>query len=125
MKWTIGVEFNIVALQAVMATALGGETLHHVAGIHPFISSEGKTSSEKHQSSENLAKRHMASRWLIIDEISMVSAKLLAEVDMKLRDAVAQTAHSYKVDRKWLTRSFGGMNVLFCCDFASWTRQME
>ena len=48
MKWTIGVEFNIVALQAVMATALGGETLHHVAGINPFISNEGKTSSEKH-----------------------------------------------------------------------------
>lgn len=117
MKWTIGVEFNIVALQAVMATALGGETLHHVAGINPFISTEGKTSSEKNQSSENLAKRHMASRWIIIDEISMVSAKLLADVDMKLRDAVAQTAHSYKVDRKGLTRSFGGMNVFFCGDF--------
>ena len=57
MKWTIGVEFNIVALQAVMATALGGETLHHVAGINPFAS-EGKSSYEQHMSSVRLSQRH-------------------------------------------------------------------
>ena len=116
MKWTIGVEFNIVALQAVMATALGGETLHHVAGINPFANG-AKSSYEQHQSSERLSKRHLATRWLIIDEISMVSAGLLAKVDMKLRDAVTESAHSYKVDAKGLSRSFGGMNVLFSGDF--------
>ena len=98
-----------------MATALGGETLHHVAGINPFATMDGK--SNPNQASDKLGKRHESTRWLIVDEIIMVSAKQLAEVDAKLRGAVAQTAHSYKVDRDGMVRSFGGMNVLFCGDF--------
>ena len=33
----------------------------------------------------DIAKRVLQWRWLIIDEISMISAQLLAEVDWKLR----------------------------------------
>ena len=33
LKWNIGVEFQIVALQAVMADLLGGDTIHHALNI--------------------------------------------------------------------------------------------
>ena len=38
----------------------------------------------------DVAKRVLQWRWLIIDEISMVSAKLLAEIDVKLRSVVRE-----------------------------------
>ena len=34
--WQMGLEFQMVALQAVMAQELGGDTLHHACGINPF-----------------------------------------------------------------------------------------
>ena len=33
LGWSLGVEFHIVALQAVMADQLGGDTIHHACGI--------------------------------------------------------------------------------------------
>ena len=33
LKWDMGVEFQMVALQAVMADILGGDTIHHALGI--------------------------------------------------------------------------------------------
>ena len=33
LQWNIGVEVQIVALQAVMADVLGGDTIHHACGI--------------------------------------------------------------------------------------------
>ena len=116
MHWNIGVEFNIAALQAVMAVGLGGETLHHVAGINPFESGAAQSAGERHLSSERLSKRLLAMRWLIIDEISMISANLLAQVDMKLRDAIRENG-TYKLGRDGNVRSFGGLNVIFAGDF--------
>ena len=61
-------------------------------------------------------KRVLQWRWLIIDEISMVSANLLAEVDMKLRSAVRQVG-TQKLGDEMVDRPFGGLNVLCCGDF--------
>ena len=36
LKWDVGVQFQIVALQAVMADLLGGDTIHHALGIPVF-----------------------------------------------------------------------------------------
>ena len=36
LKWNIGVKFQIVALQAVMADLLAGDTIHHVFNIPVF-----------------------------------------------------------------------------------------
>ena len=33
LKWNTGVEYQVVALQAVMADQLGGDTIHHACGI--------------------------------------------------------------------------------------------
>ena len=114
MHWKIGVEFNFAALQAVMAVAIRGETLHHVTGINPFR--KGHTDEELRVSAEALAKRLLGMRWLIIDEISMISANFLAQVDVKLRDAIRE-AGTYKVGEGGRIRSFGGLNVLFAGDF--------
>ena len=42
------------------------------------------------QQSIDIAKRVLQWRWLIIDEISMVSSTLLAQVDLKLREVVRE-----------------------------------
>ena len=116
MKWNIGLKFNVAALQAVTAAEIGGETLHHVSGISLFVSQEGASKDEKRLSAERLAKRLLEQRWLIIDEISMISANLLAQVDMKLRDAIRERG-TYKCSYDGTVRSFGGLNVLFAGDF--------
>ena len=55
-------------------------------------------------------------RWLFIDEISMVSAQFLAEIDAKLRTIMSQ-ANILKKGKKGQDRPFGGLNVVFAGDF--------
>ena len=84
----MGVEFQVVTLQAVMAEQLGGDTIHHACGIPVNKRIDG---GEDHlQRQQDIAKRVLQWRWLIIDEISMVSAKLLANIDMKLRSTIRE-----------------------------------
>ena len=63
------------------------------------------------QRQQDIAKRVLQWRWLIIDEISMVSAKLLADVDLKLRDVIRRIG-TEKVDDAGGDQRFGGLNVL-------------
>jgi hypothetical protein len=113
MEWSIGTQFNIGSLQAIMACELGGETLHHIAGINPF---NDYNKADGYVSSEHVSKRLLRTRWLIIDEISMVSANLLAQVEDKLRGAI-QANGTYKIDEHGEVRPFGGLNVLYVGDF--------
>ena len=55
-------------------------------------------------------------RWLFIDEISMVGAKLLAEMDMKLR-SIMSDVETMKIGPRGQVRAFGGLNVVFVGDF--------
>jgi hypothetical protein len=34
--WQMSLEFQVAALQAIMAQQLGGDTVHHACGINPF-----------------------------------------------------------------------------------------
>ena len=113
MKFEIGVQFSVVALQAVMAALLEGDTIHHALGI-PCFGRKGQR--EQGDRSMEIAKRVLQLRWLIIDEISMVSAKLFAEIDVKLRGLVRQIG-TQKHAPDATTRPFGGLNVLCCGDF--------
>ena len=64
-----------------MAALLEGDTILHALGIPCF----GKrTSGDGVDNTMAVAKRVLQWRWLIMDEISMVSAKLLATIDQKL-----------------------------------------
>ena len=41
LHWDMGVEYQVVALQAVMADLLGGDTIHHACGIAVFSRGDG------------------------------------------------------------------------------------
>ena len=73
----MGVHFQVVAFQAVMADLLGGDTIHHACGI-PVM--ERAAAGADHQRHMEIAKKLLQWRWLVIDEISMVSARLLAHM---------------------------------------------
>ncbi|CAE7542512.1 pfh1, partial [Symbiodinium sp. CCMP2456] len=74
-----GLDFEVAAFQCVNAADIGGKTLHGACGL-----SIGATCLEK-EAGRDTAKRVACWRWLIIDEISMVCARLLAQVDHRLR----------------------------------------
>ena len=114
MKWTIGVNFQIAALQAVMAQLLGGDTIHHACGIPAF--KRGGEQGENVKLQYETAKRVLQWRWLFIDEISMVSARLLAEVDAKLRGVIRDVGTTKRGDAG-VPRPFGGLNVVLSGDF--------
>ena len=77
-----------------MAELLGGDTIHHALGIPVFKGQE--THVDDMQKHMDVAKRVLQWRWLIIDEISMLSAKLFAEMDVKLRQVVREVGTSEK-----------------------------
>ena len=114
LGYELGCDYQLAALQAVMATQIGGDTIHHALGIPAF----GKymVDAERRAEQEVVAKRVLNWRWLIIDEISMVSAKLLAEIDARLRSAVRETG-TRKLYDDGSERPFGGLNVIFAGDF--------
>ena len=109
-------EFRIVAFQAVMADLLGGHTVHHALNIGMcdkcFKSREG--SNEK--TSLDVMKSVLQLRWLVIDEISMVSASLLADIDLKLR-SYYNTVDPFALDANGDLRPFAGLNILMRCVF--------
>ena len=49
LHWDMGIQFQVVALQAVMATLLGGDTIHHACGIPVYNRGDGgdKTSQKQ------------------------------------------------------------------------------
>ena len=55
-------------------------------------------------------------RWFIIDEISMVSARFLSEIDMRMRAAMRGIG-TMKRDEHLYERPFGGVNVIVAGDF--------
>eukprot|EP00975_Prorocentrum_lima_P039455 8291790-Prorocentrum_lima.AAC.1 len=60
-----------------MATDIGGNTLHAALGLNTMNEHQQIMRAET-------AKRLGLLRWLVVDEISMVSAKLLGQVDARL-----------------------------------------
>ena len=72
-KIEFGVYFHIVALQAVMADLLSGDTIHHALNLPVFGKNGSKPSEDK--SEINTMRGILQLRWLIIDEISMVRAR--------------------------------------------------
>ena len=114
LNWEQGVHFQIVAFQAVTATLLGGDTIHHACGIPVFGRQAG--SEDPHQRQMEVARRTLKWRWLIIAEISMVSARLLADMDCRLRHVI-RALGTGTVGRDGHARPFGGLNVLMAGDF--------
>ena len=72
--------------------------------------------NDEFQKQAEVAKRTMQWGWLIIDDISMVSTQLLAEIDCKLRSVVRDVVATKTASDKHAS-SFGGLNVLLVGDF--------
>ena len=94
----------------------GGDAIHHVCGLKPWGADDKEQGGWPTQNQQDVAKRVAQWRWLIIDEISMVSANLLSMVEEKIRNAVVANG-SYKHDSQGEVRPFGGLNVLYVGDF--------
>ena len=113
LHWQQGLDYQVIALQAVMADILEGDTIHHACGIP--VRKKGADGDVVIQTDKEVGEKCLYWRWLLIDEFGMVGSSLLAEVDMKLRDVVVDvsphkksgTGHSYP---------FGGLNVLLSGD---------
>ena len=98
--------YQFPAYQAVVAEQLGGDTLHHFAGV-----GVGKSSDPSNKRPTNNL------RWLVIDEISQVSADLLAQVEANLRTPMQECGGTYKVARSGRVRDYGGINIVYVGDF--------
>ena len=95
---------------------IDGDTLQHALGLTPFGGKKKKGSKVGKQKLMDAAKRVSHWRWLIIDEVSMISANFLAELDMHLRAIMSQVSIT-KRDTQNIDRPFGGINILFVGDF--------
>ena len=111
--WTHGSQYHVVTLQAVMAKELDGDTIHHAMGLNWQGASDDKISGSKFL---DLSAKAVQWRWLIIDEISMVSAELLARMDLRCRELVRDLAQSKYAPGSAHAQPFGGLNVLVAGD---------
>ncbi len=98
------IEVAITASTGIAATHIGGMTIHSWSGVG--IKRElSRYDLDKIASTEYIVRRIKKTKVLIIDEISMIDAKMLDMVDAVCR-AIKQSAHP-----------FGGMQVIFVGDF--------
>lgn len=110
MKFEIGHEFLIGSLQASVAAMLGGETLHHIAGINPYRSQgSGQEVSEEVKQKE-VSRRLAFARHLVIDEVFMLSAGFFAEAEAHMRAKVPQNSF-FREAEDGAVRPWGGLNV--------------
>ena len=104
-----GLDYEVVAFQAVNAADLQGKTIHGAFGFD-ISASAGKPASEEK------AKCMANWRWLILDEISLTDAKLFAKCEQRLQ-GVMPNANEWKRDGTGRIRPFAGINVILTGDF--------
>ena len=113
LGWKQGDEFQVVTLQAVMANDLKGDTIHHAFGLNWQGLGDERISGHKLL---ELSAKALRWRWLIIDEISMVSAELLARLELRCRELVRDLAQGKYAKDAAYARPFGGLNVILAGD---------
>ena len=114
MGWKHEVHFMCVAFQNSMAAAIKGTTLHSGADL-PLATEDGKCKT--HTDIDQLWLKIQCLRWVLIDEISMVSAQLLHLFLERMRDATREP-NTYKIRfSDGTVRLGGGYNFLF---FGDW-----
>ena len=109
MDYIYGLDYEVVAFQAVNAADLHGKTIHGAFGFN-------LQASASQAASEDVAKRLANWRWLILDEISLTDAKLLGKLEHRLK-AVMPNASAWKKDIHGQFRPFAGINVILTGDF--------
>ena len=112
LGWQQGVEYQVVTFQAVMAEALAGDTIQHALGLNWAGSSA--TGGLKRLLELSLATLQW--RWLIIDEFSMVSAELFAQLERRCREIMRDLSVAKYGTFDGTVRPFGGLNVVLAGD---------
>ena len=107
LGWQQGIHFQVVTLQAVMAEQLDGDTIHHALGLNW----NGTTKGISEAKLLTLSSTTLQWRWLFIDEISMVSAELLARLELRCREIVRDISLRKFAGNHNQARCFGGLNV--------------
>ena len=107
LGYKYGLHYEVTAFQAVNAMDLGGRTIHSAFGFGMKPGDRGAV--------DESAKRMAFWRWLIIDEISLTSADLLARAEERLRSCVPDTSLWKRLNG--VVRPFAGVNVVFTGDF--------
>ena len=117
LGWERGNQFVCLAVQNTMASNIDGYTIHHWGSIS-FRDEKGNEIGNKggKRDTSLLFRRCINLRWLLIDEISMVSAELLAELQYLVNQAV-RIPNTYKKRQDKTFRPFGGINTLL---FGDW-----
>ena len=90
--WTHGVQFVRLAFQNSMACQIDGCTLHHWSGI-PVGETDGTALTKD---AHKLATKRQSLRWVLIDEVSMISAQLVGVLGI-LIGKVAWKRDSWKL----------------------------
>ena len=88
LGWQHGIQFVLLAFQNSMAANIDGFTIHHWASIpvHTEAGSSGTTNAAK------LSTLCQCLRFILIDEISMVSAELFVQLQRIVQKVVRVTA---------------------------------
>lgn len=117
LGWESGNQFVCLAIQNTMAANIAGHTIHHWGSI-PFRDEKGKEIGRKggKRDTRLLFHRCINLRWVLVDEISMVSAELLSELQYLVRQAVRGPG-TYKKRSDKSIRPFGGVNMLLLGDW--------
>ena len=108
LGWQHEEQFLCVAFQNRMAAMIGGTTFHSGGDLPK--PGENRDRKLEHSDVDNLYVRNAALRWILIDEISMVSHALLGEFEANITSAARQTRHAKRADGS--LRLFGGYNVV-------------
>ena len=88
-----GIDYEVLAFQAVNAASLAGKTIHHACGFR----TEQHSSGDAAAIAATTAKRLSYWRWVFLDEISMVGAQLLGRMDHRIR-SIKSDADKFKFD---------------------------
>ena len=112
--WQMHREYTVGALQAVVATQLGGETLHHIAGI-PAVRSKTRSAQHGAGCDGKTSGKFSSLRFLIIDEVFMLSSKFFAEVEQAISRKTSE-ASFFRRSPDGMSYSFGGSNVTLVGD---------
>ena len=105
--WQHGVQYVCFAMQNSMAANIGGNTIHHWSGI-PTAQTEGRAGTKD---TTALSIKCQCLRFLLIGEISMISAEFLSVLEQVVQ-TVIKSRTLWKKRSGDSKRIFGGVNVL-------------
>ena len=120
LGWEHGVQFVCLAFQNSSAHLIDGYTIHSWAQID-MCQSNGSHAGKPRTKADDLRAKFQALRVVIIDDIGMVSAKLLGQLEHRLQEMMSER-DTYKLRdgiRKGTQtlRKFGGVNLIMLGDF--------